>query len=168
MTPSSPFEILRRDPSTNASAKFTPANGFDPVPRGFALGAHATDPDSFDVAQHNTFIGHLTRQVRVSGLTLTDRVFGVTSDTPVGVEAPFTAGQEVSLEKAKEIELEGSAYIVTSGARDVTAATVGQQLSFKDGLLGKTQASELANYVLTATGLTPNVQGALRIRAEKV
>jgi hypothetical protein len=167
MTPSSPFEITRRDPSINASAKFTPPAGFDPVPRGFALGAHATDPESFDLAQHNTFIGHLTRFVRVGGLTITDRVFGVTSETPVGVEAPFVAGQEVSVEKAREIEAEGSAYLVQSGTRSILTGTgVGAGLSFFNGLLGLAQAGEQVNYRLTANNLTPNAPGSLRIRAE--
>ena len=130
------------------------------MPRGFALGAHATDPESFDLAQHNTFIGHLTRFVRVGGLTLTDRVFGVTSDTPVGVESPFTAGQEVSVEKAKEIEAEGSAYLVQSGVRAIAANTaVGTALSFYNGLLGLTQADEQVNYRLSANNLTPNDGG---------
>ena len=169
MSATSPFEITRRDPSINASAKFTPPAGFDPVPRGFALGAHATDPESFDLAQHNTFIGHLTRFVRVGGLTLTDRVFGVTSDTPVGVESPFTAGQEVSVEKAKEIEAEGSAYLNNSGVRALANNTpVGTALNFYNGLLGIAQADEQINYRLTANNLTPNVSGALRIRAEAV
>ncbi len=168
MNPTSPFEITRRDPSINASAKFTPAEGFDPVPRGFALGAHATDPTAFDVAQHNTFIGHLTRQVKVGGLTITDRFFGVTSETPVGVEAPFVAGQEVSVEKAKEVELEGSAYLVLSGTGALTAATaVGTNLSFYNGYLRATQSEETPNYVLTAI-LTPAMaSGVLRIRAER-
>ena len=167
MTPTSPFEITRRDPSINASAVFTPAAGFDPVPRGFALGAHATDPTAFDVAQHNTFIGHMTRFMRVGGLTLQDRVFGVTSETSVGVEAPFIAGQECTLEKAKEIEAEGSAYLIASGVRAVQANTpVGSPLSFQDGYLGLTQEDEIANYILTAI-LPPQTTGNLRIRAEK-
>ena len=160
--------MTRRDPSINASAAYTPAPGFDPVPRGFALGAHATDPTLFDVAQHNTFIGHLTRMVRVGGLTLVDRVFGVTSETPVGVEAPFTAGQECTLEKAKEIEAEGSAYLVLSGTGALAANTaVGTNLSFNSGYLGITQTGQTPNYVLTAQ-LTPSVAGTVRIRAEKL
>ncbi len=166
--PSSPFEITRRDPSINASAVFTNPNGVDPVPRGFGLGAHATDPTLFDVAQHNTFIGHLTRQVRVGGLTITDRVFGVTSDTPVGVEAPFTSGQEVSVEKAKEIELEGSDYLVTSGTGAIASDTaVGSPLSYYNGKLRQTQTDEVVNYRISANGLTPMKAGALRIRCEK-
>jgi hypothetical protein len=167
MTPTSPFEITRRDPSINAAAVFTPAAGFDPVPRGFALGAHATDPSAFDVAQHNTFIGHMTRIMRVGGLTLQDRVFGVTSETPVGVEAPFIAGQECTVEKAKEIEAEGSAYLINSGVRAIQANTaVGTALSFKDGYLGLTQPNEVTNYLLTAI-LPAQTAGNIRIRAEK-
>ena len=171
MNPTSPFEITRRDPSINASAAFTPAQGFDPVPRGFALGAHATDPTLFDVAQHNTFLGHMTRIMRVGGLTITDRFFGVTSETPVGVESPFIAGQECTLEKAKEIELEGSAYLVQSGVGAITSQTaVGSPLSFKDGYLRQTQNGEIPNYVLTGhlTATADGVAaGALRIRAER-
>ena len=164
MEPTSLFEITRRDPSMNASAKYA-----DAAKRGFALGDHATDPESFDVAQHNNFVGHLTRNVNVGGLTLTDRVFGVTSDTPVGVEAPFTAGQEVSLEKAREIECEGSDYLVLSGTGALSNATaVPSNLSFKDGKLRLSQNGELVNYTLTANNLTPNTDGNLRIRAEKV
>lgn len=167
MKPTSPFEITRRDPSINASAVFTPAQGFDPVPRGFALGAHATDAAAFDVAQHNTFLGHTTRIMRVGGLTITDRVFGVTSETPVGVESPFIAGQEITLEKAKEIELEGSDYLVLSGTGAVAANTaVGTNLSFYNGYLRQTQNGEVPNYVLTAH-LTPATDGAIRIRAER-
>ena len=170
MTPTSLFEITRRDTSVNVSAVYTPASGVDPVPRGFALGAHATDSTKFDVAQHNTFIGHLTRIVRVGGLTLTDRVFGVTSETPVGVEAPFVAGQEVSVEKAKEIEAEGSGYLVQSGTGAITSQTaVGTDLSFYNGLLRQKQSNEVPNYTLTAH-LTASGQGAagdIRIRAER-
>lgn len=166
MKPTSPFEITRRDPSVNASAVFTPADGFDPVPRGFALGAHATDPSAFDVAQHNTFIGHLTRQVKVGGLQITDRFFGITSETPVGVEAPFVAGQEVTVQKAKEIEAEGSAHLVLSGTGAIAADTaVGTKLSFYNGYLRQTQADEIPNYILTAI-LPPMTPGAIRVRAE--
>ncbi|HXP62047.1 MAG TPA: hypothetical protein VN829_16240 [Dongiaceae bacterium] len=166
MNPTSPFEITRRDPSVNASAAFTPAAGFDPVPRGFALGAHATDPTAFDVAQHNTFIGHLTRQVKVGGLQITDRFFGLTSETPVGVESPFVAGQEVTLQKAKEIEAEGSAYLVLSGTGAIAANTaVGTKLSFYNGYLRQTQANETPNYILTAI-LPPMTPGGIRVRAE--
>ena len=170
MTPTSPFEITRRDTSVNASATFTPAQGFDPVPRGFALGAHATDSTKFDVAQHNTFIGHLTRFMRVGGLTLTDRVFGVTSETPVGVEAPFIAGQECTVEKAKEIEAEGSAYLVQSGTGAITSGTaVGTNLSFYNGYLRCSQEGEVPNYILTAH-LVASGQGSagdIRVRAER-
>jgi hypothetical protein len=182
MQATSPFEITRRDLSVNAAAIFNEPAGFDPVPRGFALGAHATDPTQFDVAQHNTFIGHLTRFVRIGGLTLTDRTFGVTSETPVGVEAPFTAGQEVSIEKAKEIECEGSSYLAQSGIVGLPAAAlasipartiqpntpVGTGLNFYYGYLGIAQAGEMVNYKLTANGLPPYTAGTLRIRAEVV
>jgi hypothetical protein len=168
MNPTSPFEITRRDPSINASAVFTPAAGFDPVPRGFALGAHATDATAFDVAQHNTFIGHLTRQVKVGGLSITDRWFGMTSETPVGVESPFVAGQEVTIQKAKEIEAEGSDYLVLSGTGAIAADTaVGTNLSFYNGYLRQTQNEEVPNYVLTAH-LAPMTPGGIRIRAERV
>jgi hypothetical protein len=164
MEPSSLFEITRRNPSVNASAKYAS----DAV-RGFALGAHGADPESFAPAQHNNFIGHLTRRVVTGGLSIVDRVFGVTSDTPVGVEAPFTTGQEVSVEKAHEIECEGSDYLVLSGTGAISNATpVPSNLSFKDGKLRLTQAGELTHYLLTANNLTPNTAGNLRLRAEKV
>ncbi|HVM48381.1 MAG TPA: hypothetical protein VMU04_10155 [Candidatus Acidoferrum sp.] len=168
MNPTSPFEVTRRDASINASANFTPAPGFDPVPRGFALGAHATDSTAFDVAQHNTFIGHLTRMMRVGGMTVTDRFFGMTSETPIGVESPFISGQECTIQKAKEIEAEGSAYLVTSGVRAIQPNTaVGTNLSFCNGYLGLTQPGETPNYVLTAILPASFTPGALRIRAER-
>lgn len=164
MEPSSLFEITRRDPSINASAKY-PSDAV----RGFALGADGIDPESFAAAQHNNFIGHLTRRVVTGGLSIVDRVFGVTSDTPVGVEAPFTTGQEVTVEKAHEIECEGSDYLVLSGTGAISNATpVPSNLSFKDGKLRLSQAGELVNYLLTANNLTPNTAGNLRLRAEKV
>lgn len=162
MKPSSLFEITRRNPGINASATFASA-----AVRGLGVGAHATDPAAFDLAQHNTFIGHLTRRVTVGGLTVTDRVFGVTSDVPVGVEAPFVAGQEVSAEKALEIEVEGSDYMVTSGTGAITGSTaVGTSASYCNGKLRATQTGELVNYVLTANNLTPSETGNLRCRFE--
>ncbi len=164
MEPSSLFEILRRDPSINASGKYAAD-----APRGLALGAHATDPESFALAQHNNFIGHLTRRVVTGGLTITDRFLGVTSAEPVGVESPFKVGEEVSVEKAHEIEAEGSDYLVTSGTGALTAGTsIPNPCSFKDGKLRLTQGGEIANYMLTAVALTPNTAGNLRCRFEKV
>lgn len=162
----SKFEILRKNPARNASAKFTAPNSMDPVPRGFALGAHATDPEQFSVAQHNTFMGFMTRQMRLTGMTLSDRVFGVTSDVPVGVESPFTSGQEVTAEGAVEIEAEGSDYLWLSGTGLLdTNTAVGAKLSYKDGYLRVSQAGEQVNALLTANNLTPVDAGVLRIRA---
>ena len=96
-------------------------------------------------------------------------MFGVTSDTPVGVEAPFIAGQEFTVEKAKEIEAEGSAYLVTSG----TGAVAGQHSRWAGRSPSKTATCGYAaerDGQLHADGrfCTPQTAGNLRIRAEKV
>jgi hypothetical protein len=161
MNPSSQFEITRRDPSVNASGKYAIA-----AERGIALGPHATDPDSFDLAQHNSFIGFLTRRVVVGGLSITDRVFGVTSATPVGVEAPFKATEEVSLEKAKEVELEGFTYLFSGTGQILTGTTLPQNLSVKDGKWRLAQAGENVLALLTANNLPATDGVSLRIRME--
>lgn len=178
MLPTSTFEILRRKTTLNASRKYTnptPAllgAGTETAPRGLGLGASASDPEAFTVAQHNNFVGHLTRRVVVGGLTLADRVFGVTSATPVGLESPFTDGLEVSVEKAEEIEVEGygdalnsgTGYLFIGTGQIVTGTTVPNLVSFKDGMLRLTQAGETPNYQLIANNLTPMNAGALRVR----
>lgn len=158
---STKFEVTRRVEGKNISGIYDSA-----APRGLGLGAHATDATKFNLAQHNTFLGVLTRDVKVGGLTLSDRVFGVTSDDPVGLESPFTAGQEVSLEKAQEAELEGADYLVLSGTGAISGSTaVGTSLSYLNGRLRQSQTGEIVNGVLTAQ-LPPIDSGGVRIRVE--
>jgi hypothetical protein len=171
MTPSSPFEITRRRHTLNASGKYTnpllsgSVAGTETAPRGLALGAHPTDEAALDTAQHNNFIGHLTRRVVVGGLSLADRVFGVTSAAPVGLESPFSDGLEVTVERAEEAEMEGTDYLWTSGTGAISASTpVPSSLSYLNGRLRVAQANEIVNYTLMANNLTPLTSGALRIR----
>lgn len=177
MRPTSKFEILRKRPVLNASGVYTSeqastaAAGTETAPRGLALGAHPTKPEELDEANGKSFIGHLTRRVVVGGMTLTDRVFGVTSPTPVGLEEPFKDGEEVSVERAEEIEVEGSGYIMTSGTGAITSGTgVPQNLSFIAGRLRIAQAGDVPYYTLTANNLTPTDDGNndLRIRCQAV
>ena len=163
--PSSLFEITR----PHDGARHSGLGVYNSVaPRGLALGASGT-PDVLALAQHNTFIGHLTRDVVAGGLTVSDRFFGRTSDSPVGLEAPFAPGDPVSLERALEIEVEGSDYLLPSGTGAITGATVvPQSCSFLNGRLRLAQSGEVVHYLLTATGLTPVVAGAVRCRFEKV
>jgi hypothetical protein len=147
--------------------------GTESAPRGLALGAvgavpvggaTANDPESFDYANANTFIGHLTRRVVVGGLSLADRVFGTTSPVPVGVESGFYDGLEVTVEDAQEIEAEGASYL--SATNPVTTATaVGTQLTFVAGLFSVAQAGQQNWYTLTANNLTSTDGVSLRIRA---
>lgn len=162
-SPNSRFDVTRANQGAgNVSGKYAIA-----APRGLALGAHASDAESFSLAQHNNFLGFLTRDVVVGGLTLTDRVFGRTSADPVGPEGPFTAGEEVSLEKAYEIEAEGAEYLVLSGTGEITSGTtVPQSCSFVDGKLRITQSGEVVNATLTAVGLTSTDGTTLRCRFE--
>lgn len=174
MTPTSQFEILRRKPVLNASGNFASSlvnsatAGTETGARGLALGAHATDPESLDLAGGKNFIGHLTRRVVVGGLTLADRVFGVTSATPVGLESPFTDGLEVTVERAEEIEVEGWAYLYSGTGQIVPGTAVGAALSFINGLLRIAQSGDNVYYQLTANNLTPMTVGTLRIRAVAV
>ena len=200
LQPTSPFGILRRwNGVLNASAvfastTFTGAGGVagSPPPtvlpaalaalvgtetasRGIALGGSTTTSGYFDLASPTNFIGHLTRRICIGGLSLSDRVFGVTSPVPVGVESPFQDGLEVSLERAEEIEAEGYSpgvgpsgvgLYLYSGVNMITGSTpVGTGLTFQSGLLRVAQSGENSFYVLTANNLTPVNTGALRIRA---
>jgi hypothetical protein len=174
MTPTSKFEILRRKTPLNASAIFQSPTfisapvGTETAVRGLALGAHKTNPEQFDLAAGNSFIGHLTRRVVQGGLTLSDRVFGVTSAAPVGLESPFSDGDAVTVERAEEIECEGPNYLMLSGTGAVSSGTtVPQSLSFFTGRLRVAQAGDVVVYTLTANNLTPTDDGNndLRIRA---
>ena len=180
MTPTSQFEILRRQRILNASGKFLSASGTLPAAgtvtaeRGIALGAvgaspvsgaTANDSEAFDFAQHNTYIGNLTRRVVVGGLDLASRVFGVTSAVPVGLESPFQDGLEVTVERPEEMELEGSTYLVVSGTGAITTSTaIGANLSYYNGLLRASQTNEIVNFQLTANNLTSTDGTSLRIR----
>ena len=179
MTPTSSCEILRRQPQSNASGGFTSAylagsginavTGTESAPRGLALGAHATDPEQLALATGKTFTGHLTRRVVVGGMSLADRVFGVTSAVPVGTESGFTDGMEVTVEKAEEIEVEGASYIQLTGTGLINGATaIGTPLSFVNGLFYVAQAGDTAYYNLTANNLTSSDGTSLRIRAIKI
>jgi hypothetical protein len=164
MNPPSNFDITRRHPAGNASALLSIA-----APRGFALGAHQVDPEQFTPATGVNFIGHLTRDVVVGGLTLADRVFGRSTPTPTGLAGPFTVGDVVTVEKAMELEAEGTGLLNTSGTGALSAAsTVGTKLSFLDGLLYVAQSGDNAYYTLTAVNLPASDGTSLRIRAEKI
>jgi hypothetical protein len=174
MKPTSKFEILRRQPTLNASGKFASAQlesaaaGTETAARGLALGQKTDDPESFQLATGTNFMGHLTRRVTKGGLSLSDRIFGVTSATPVGLESPFTDGLEVSVENAIEVELEGPEYL-HSGTGNITSETaVPQPVSFIGGKVRIAQTGEIAYYTMTANNLTPMVDGNLRIRMVKV
>ena len=161
--PSSLFEITR----PNDGARHSGLGIYNSVaPRGLALGASGT-PDVLALAQHNTFIGFLTRDVVAGGLSVSDRFFGRTSASPVGLEAPFAPGDPVSLEKAYEIEVEGADYLLPSGTGAITGATtIPQSCSFINGRLRITQSGEVANALLTAVALPPLNAGAVRCRFE--
>ncbi len=164
VTPQSPFDVTFRDPSRNRSGTFDAAS-----PRGLGLGAHLTNPEAFSLAQHNTFIGVLTRAVAAGGPTTLQRFqgFQMGSPVPIGWEWPFKAGEEVSIEQPREMELEGSDLIQLSGTGAIdTNTAVASKLSYLNGRLRVTQGSELANAVLTANNLTPFTEGAVRIRVE--
>ena len=169
MQPTSQFEVLRKRPQLSASGKYTNAGlaaggvGTVTAPRGLALGAHATDGESFALGQHNNFLGVLTRRVIVGGLTVVDRVFGVTSATPVGLESPFTDGLEVTVEKIEELELE-TPYLYSGTGQIDTNTAVPSNLSIKDGRWRVSQTGEIVNATLSANNLTSTDGVALRIR----
>jgi hypothetical protein len=180
MIPASQFEVVRREGTLNFSGKFTSAYlaansgtggvaGTLTAVRGLALGAHATDGESLDLAGANSYIGNLTRRVVVGGAQLQDRVFGPVSAVPVGVEFPFPDGAEVTVEVPKTIEAEGSDYLVLSGTGAITNGTaVGAKLSFSSGKLYVAQTGDTPFFLLTANSLTSSDGSSLRIRAEKI
>lgn len=165
MSATSKFEILRRNPSPNISKTYPSA-----AVRGLAVGIDGSDPNAFVVAQHNNFVGFLTRDVVAGGLTLTDRVFGRSSTSPVGVEGPFTAGESCSAEKADAIEVEGTDYLYSGTGQITEAHTVPQSLSLKDGKWRIAQNGEVVRGTLVANNLdceTP-ATGTLRVRIELI
>jgi hypothetical protein len=182
MQPSSQFEILRRGKVLNTSGKFVSAylaansgtgaqvNGTVTAVRGLALGAHATDGESVDLAGGNSFIGHLTRRVVVGGLSNFERAIGsVISASPAGLESPFVDGLEVTAEIAQTIEVEGGDYMVLSGTGAITTgAAVGTKLSFSGGKLYVAQSGDTPFYLLSANNLTSTDGSSLRIRAERI
>lgn len=190
MNPTSPFEIVRQKKVLNWSGVFTSLTyaqnsgnltavmGTQTAARGLALGALGANPvsggaannsEGLDLAGGNNFLGHLTRRVVIGGLTLADRVFGVTSAVPVGLESPFSDGLEVTVESAQTIEAEGTQYLLTSGTGAITGSTaVGTGLSFNNGLLYVAQAADQVYYRLTANNLPAADGVSLRIRADNV
>lgn len=182
MQPSSQFEILRRGKQLNMSGQFISAylaansgtgaqvQGTVTAVRGLALGAHATDGESLDLAGGNSFIGHLTRRVVVGGLSNFERAIGsVISSTPAGLESPFVDGLEVSVEIAQTIEVEGGDYLVLSGTGALdTSTAVGAKLSFSSGKLYVAQGGDTPFYLLTANNLDSTDGSSLRIRAERI
>ena len=162
--PSSLFEITR----PNDGARHAGLGVYQSVaPRGLALGASGT-PDVLALAEHDSFIGHLTRDVTAAGLSVSDRFFGRTSSSPVGLESPCAAGDPVSLEKAYEIEVEGSDYLYSGTGQIDNNTAIPQACSFKAGKLRIAQSGEVVHYLLTAVALTPLNAGAVRCRFEKL
>ena len=163
-TPSSNFEITRRDPAGNASALLQTA-----AIRGTPLGASATDPETFIPAGPTNFIGFLTRDAVVGGMTLSDRVFGRTTPTPTGLAGPFTVGDYVTVEKGMEVELEGTVLLMTSGVGALVAGdAIGTNLTFINGQVAIAQSGQNAYFTLTANNLTSSDGTSLRIRMEKI
>lgn len=164
VTPVSKFDITRRNNGAgNASGIYDAV-----APRGLALGGHPTDATKFTLAESNNFVGVLTRDITLTGLTLEDRMFGRTSDDPVGLEAPFTAGDPVSVEKPEEMELEGYDLFIQSGTGAITTATtIPQKLGYFGGRLRISQSGEDVNFHLTANNLTSTDGVLLRIRVER-
>ena len=184
MNATSPFEIIRRDPALSLGGQFISAYlaansgtgaqvaGTETAPRGLALGAHATDENQLAPAGPKNFLGFLTRRVVVGGLSLADRVFGVTSATPVGTESPFTDGLEVTAELAKTVEAEGTSYLLTSGTGALTTSTaVGALISFAPDNSGRfyaAQAGDNTFFTVSANNLTSSDGTSLRMRFERV
>jgi hypothetical protein len=155
------FEIRLRGTDGNVSRKLASA-----AVRGLAVGAHATDPETFIAASGRNFLGHLTRDVTTDGARLVDHVFGTTSAEPVGIEYPFKVGEYVSAEKARTIEAEGGDLLVLAGGTAISGATaVGTRLTFAAGKLAVAAAGEDYSYVLIGQ-LTPLEAGGVRILAE--
>ncbi len=184
MNPTSPFEIVRRQKTLNSSGVFVSAAfalisgsddaiaaaaGTETAKRGIPVGVDPNNPEGFILAGPNNFVGHLTRRVVIGGLTLSDRIFGVTSAVPVGLESPFVDGAEVTAELAQTIEAEGSDYLLNSGTGLINSSTpVPSKLSFNNGRLSVAQANETPFYLLVANNLDATDGVSLRIRAERI
>lgn len=165
MTSQTKFEITR--PNDGAH----PISGiYDSVaPRGLALGAHPTDKTKFALADNDNFLGFLERDIISGGATLADRMFGRTSDTPVGFECPYAPGDDVTVRKAYEVEMEGSDYILLTGTGSISATTpVGETLAFLQGKLRVAQSGEVVNATLMAVLTDVITAGNLRIRVNVI
>lgn len=168
MTPTSLFEIQIREPKRSKSGKYTVggSDGDVTAVRGLALGAHPSDPTSLALAQGTNFLGFMTRRMVVGGLQPIERILGVISATPEGIESPFVDGQEVTVESAEQVEVEGPGHLYSGTGQISEVTAVGEPLSFKDGKLRKTQSGEITYATLMATALTPMTSGNLRIRVK--
>lgn len=83
---------------------------------------------------------------------------------PGGLESPYLVSGAGDFEQAEEFEAEGTALI-----NDVDADTaLGGLVTFNDGKASEAAAGEIAEFVLVAKGLTPEVSGNFRARFRRL
>lgn len=159
------FEGRRAYPGQNISVKIPFA-----AVRGKAIMRDTTNPDRGALAT-GTALGFLARDVVVGGPSVTDRaqVF------PGRLELQDAVDGQCSLEHFDEVEVEGSDYILLSGTGAIAANTTrGTKLAFSSGKFYQAQNGDEPQFLLADnsglanTGLTVEVQGNIRIRAERI
>lgn len=162
----SAFDITIPDESAPESKIYDSA-----APRGLGMGAHATDPDKFGLAEHNNFNGMLLRDVETQASRdahlLQDIEFGRTSSVPTPATLPYLAGNAVSSKRAKQVECEGVDLLVLSGTGALdTNTAVPSNVSMFHGRWRITQSGEQINGTLAANNLGASDGSSLRVRID--
>lgn len=163
------FEPIRPSGKEPISLKYGSA-----AVRGFAVGAHATDPETAIAASGDNFLGFLSRQVKATGPGLREAVLGVGSgDT--GLANAVLAGEYSAIIDPEQVEIEGTDYIKTTGAGEEIDANsiVGTKVSWVNGLCQEAQAGEKGTHMIIANSAVASsafasVNGGLRLRLKRI
>lgn len=163
------FEIIKPSSKPRISLKYGSA-----APRGRALGAHATDPETAILAAGDNFLGFTTRQIITTSPGLREAVLGVgNSDT--GLENAVKTGEYSAIEDPEMVEIEGTDYIKTTGAGEEIDANsvVGTKVSWVAGLCQEAQSGEKGTHIIIANSAVASsafasVNGGIRLRLKRI
>lgn len=163
------FEQIRPSGKEPISLKYGSA-----AVRGFAVGAHATDPETAIAAAGDNFYGFLSREVKAAGPGLREAVLGVGSgDT--GLANAVVAGEFSAVIDPDMVEIEGTDYVKTSGVGELIDGNVavGTKVTWASGLCRVAQSGEkgthmiMANSAISGSGFA-SANGGIRLRLKRI